>query len=87
MGGALTSPLIHSNGGAPILTSSPVIWKNSFRVSWEISPNPDLTPHLSNHDLNLSVNLGDFSVDPAPPAQWPPAPASFLPIILKKGKK
>lgn len=75
--------------GGPILTSSPVIWKNSSRVSWEISPNPDLTPNLSNHDLKPQCEFGGFfSGSPLPcPVATSPGQFSANLIILKKGKK
>lgn len=53
----MTSPLIHSNRGTS-LTSSAAIWKQSYRVSWEISMNPDLIPQLTNHDLKPPPELG-----------------------------
>lgn len=74
----MTSPLIYSTGG-PILTSSPAVWPNSSWVSWEISTNPDLIPHLSNHDPKPLREFGGFFNGP-PPAQCLPAPASFLQI-------
>ena len=45
-------------------------------------------PHLSNHDLKPQCEFGGF-FSGFPLAQWPPAPASFLPIwlFLKKEKK
>ena len=45
-------------------------------------------PHLSNHDLKPQCEFGGF-FSGSPLAQWPPAPASFLPIwlFLKKEKK
>lgn len=66
VGETMTSPLIHSNGGTS-LTSSAAIGKQSSRVSWEISMNPDLIPQLTNHDLKPPPELGGFSMDPQMP--------------------
>lgn len=83
MGETMTLLLICSNGG-PSLISSPAIWKQSSRMSWEISMNPDLIPHLTNHDLKPQPELGGIFNRPSVLT----SPGHFSAnLVVKKKKK